>query len=287
MRLGLFGANMGPCASAQGAVRIGTLAERLGYDSVWMGEHVVAPRPRVRPSPIEPDYPILDPVVTLAHLAGATERVRLATGIVILPQRNPVVLAKELASLDVLSRGRLVLGIGVGYLEPEMRAVGVPMEGRGSRADEYLRAMRCLWEDEAPAFRGSAVELDGVDAYPRPVQRPLPVVVAGHSRAAHRRAARHGEGWYGFNLDRGSTAEQLESLHREEQAAGQPRGPLEVTVSPSEPLNAAVVREYAELGVDRLAVLPPPRFWRDPDLPLAEVEEFLHANSPAELGVAG
>jgi probable F420-dependent oxidoreductase len=286
MRLGLFGANMGPCATPQGAVRIGTLAERLGYDSVWMGEHVVAPRPRARPSPIEPDYPILDPVVTLAHLAGATERVRLATGIVILPQRNPVVLAKELASLDVLSRGRLLLGIGVGYLEPEMRAVGVPLEGRGSRADEYLRAMRCLWEDEAPAFRGSAVELEGVDAYPRPVQRPLPVVVGGHSRAAHRRAARHGEGWYGFNLDRASTAEQLESLRREEEAAGHPRGPLEVTVSPSEPLNAAVVREYAELGVDRLAVLPPPRFWRDADLPLAEVEEFLHANAPAELGVA-
>jgi probable F420-dependent oxidoreductase len=286
MRLGLFGANMGPCATPQGAVRIGTLAERLGYDSVWMGEHVVAPRPHARPSPIEPDYPILDPVVTLAHLAGATERVRLATGIVILPQRNPVVLAKELASLDVLSRGRLLLGIGVGYLEPEMRAVGVPLEGRGSRADEYLRAMRCLWEDEAPAFRGSAVELEGVDAYPRPVQRPLPVVVGGHSRAAHRRAARHGEGWYGFNLDRASTAEQLESLRREEEAAGHPRGPLEVTVSPSEPLNAAVVREYAELGVDRLAVLPPPRFWRDADLPLAEVEEFLHANAPAELGVA-
>jgi probable F420-dependent oxidoreductase len=287
MRLGLFGANMGPCATPEGAVRIGTLAERLGYDSVWMGEHVVAPRPRARPSPIEPDYPILDPVVTLARLAGATERVRLATGIVILPQRNPVVFAKELASLDVLSRGRLLLGIGVGYLEPELRAVGVPMEGRGSRGDEYLQAMRCLWEDEAPAFRGSAVELEGVDAYPRPLQRPLPVVVGGHSRAAHRRAARHAEGWYGFNLDRESTAEQLESLRREEQAAGSPRGPLEVTVSPSEPLNAAVVREYAKLGVDRLAVLPPPRFWRDAQLPLAEVEEFVHANSPAELGVAG
>jgi probable F420-dependent oxidoreductase len=287
MRLGLFGANMGPCATPEGAVRIGTLAERLGYDSVWTGEHVVAPRPRVRASPIEPDYPILDPVVTLAHLAGATERVRLATGIVILPQRNPVVLAKELASLDVLSGGRLLLGIGVGYLEPEMRAVGVPMEGRGSRADEYLQAMRCLWEDEAPAFRGSRVQLEGVDAHPRPVQRPLPVVVAGHSRAAHRRAARHGMGWYGFNLDRESTAEQLESLRREEEAAGRPRGPLEVTVSPSEPLNAAVVREYAELGVDRLAVLPPPRFWRDARLPLVEVEEFLHANAPAELGIAG
>jgi probable F420-dependent oxidoreductase len=284
MRLGLFGANMGPCATAEGAVRIGVLAERLGYDSLWMGEHVVAPRPRVRPSPMEPDYPILDPIVTLALMAAETERVRLATGIVILPQRNPVVLAKQVASLDVLSGGRLVLGIGVGYLEPEMRAVGVPMEGRGSRADEYLQAMRCLWDDEPPAFRGSEVALEGVDAYPRPIQRPLPVVVAGHSRAAHRRAARFADGWYGFRLDRASTAEQLESLRREEEPAGRERR-LEVTVSPSEPLNAAIVREFADLGVDRLAIMPPGRFWGDADMPLSDVEEFVRANSPEELGV--
>src|SRR3954465_13440853 len=135
--LGLFGANMGPCAGAEGAIKIADLAEQLGYDSLWMGEHVVAPSPRVPPSMIEPDYPILDPLVTLGLVAARTRRVRLATGIVILPQRNPVVLAKALATLDVVSRGRLVFGMGVGYVEPEMSAVGVPMEGRGARADEY------------------------------------------------------------------------------------------------------------------------------------------------------
>lgn len=143
--LGLFGANMGACAAPDGASRTGALAEQLGYDSLWVGEHVVAPSPRVAPSPIEPDYPILDPLVSLGLMAAATRRVRLATGIVILPQRNPVVLVKELASLDVLSGGRLVFGLGVGYVEPEMRAVGVPMTGRGARADEYLAAMRALW----------------------------------------------------------------------------------------------------------------------------------------------
>ena len=124
--LGLFGINMGVCVHADSVVEVATLAEQLGYDSLWMGEHVVAPSPRVRPSPIEPDYPILDPLVSLAAAATATKRVLLATGIVILPQRNPVVLAKELATLDVLSGGRVVFGIGVGYVEPEMRAVGVP-----------------------------------------------------------------------------------------------------------------------------------------------------------------
>jgi probable F420-dependent oxidoreductase len=281
--LGLFGANMGVCASADGATRIAALAEELGYDSLWMGEHVVAPSPRVKPSPIEPDYPILDPLVTLARLAGETERVLLATGIVILPQRNPVVLAKELASLDVLSEGRLVLGVGVGYVEPEMRAVGVPMEGRGARADEYLEAMRCLWEEDAPAFKGQHCELDGIDAHPRPVQERIPVVIGGHSRAAYRRAVRHGDGWYGFMLDRAATGEAIESLRREAEAAGRDFGELSITVSPSERLEAEVVRDYGELGVDRLAVVPPPDFWRGRQS-LAEVEEFVRANAPESVG---
>ena len=137
--LGLFAHQHGCCATAEGARRLGTLAEELGYDSLWMGEHVVAPSPRIPPSPQEPDSPILDPLVALAFMAAVTERLRLATGIIILPQRNPVVLAKQLASLDVVSGGRVVFGMGVGYLEPEMRAVGVPMEGRGARSDEYVR----------------------------------------------------------------------------------------------------------------------------------------------------
>jgi probable F420-dependent oxidoreductase len=281
--LGLFGANMGVCATAEGAIRIGALAEELGYDSLWMGEHVVAPSPRVKPSPIEPDYPILDPLVALARVAGETARVRLATGIVILPQRNPVVLAKQLASLDVLSDGRLVFGLGVGYVEPEMRAVGVPMEGRGARADEYLQAMRSLWEDEAPAFRGRYVELEGVDAHPRPAQQRIPVVVGGHSPAAHRRAVRHGDGWYGFMLDRSTTAEQLGSLRREAEAADRDPGELTITVSPSEPLDADVVRDYAEVGVDRLAVVPRPAFWKG-EQALAELEAFVRANAPERVG---
>jgi probable F420-dependent oxidoreductase len=276
--LGLFATNMGACAAANGAARIGTLAEELGYDSLWMGEHVVAPSPWAAPSPIQPDFPILDPLVALAFMAGVTERVRLATGIVILPQRNPVVLAKQLATLDVVSKGRLMFGMGVGYLEPEMSAVGVPMEGRGARADEYLQAMRALWEDEAPAFSGRHVEFEGVDAHPRPLQRPLPVVIGGHSAAAHRRAVAHGDGWYGYLLDRDATALQIESLRKAADAAGRDLSGFTITVSPAERLTPDSVRAFGDLGVDRLVLVP------RSELALDELETYVRRRAPELVG---
>jgi probable F420-dependent oxidoreductase len=229
---------------------------------------------------MEPDEPILDPLVALAHVAANTERVRLGTGVIILPQRNPVVLAKQLGSLDVLCGGRLIVGLGVGYLEQEMRAIGVPMEGRGSRADEYLAAMRALWDEDAPAYRGRYVEFDGVDAHPRPVQRPLPVVVGGHTRAAHRRAARSADGWYGFLVGLRAMAEQRELMRAAIAEAGRERR-LHVSVTPARRLNAETVHAYAELGVDRLIVAPPI------GLTLDELIEFVEANGPARLGAAG
>jgi probable F420-dependent oxidoreductase len=277
--IGLFAINSHACAEPENAARIATLAEQLGYDSLWAGEHVVVPSPRVAPSPMEPDEPILDPFVTLAPVAALTDRVRLGVGVVILPQRNPLVLAKQVASLDVLCGGRLVLGVGVGYLEPEMRAVGVPMEGRGSRADEYLAAMRSLWEDPAPAYRGRYVEFEGVDAHPRPVQRPLPVVVGGHTRAAHRRAARVGEGWYGFMVGLRAMAEQRELMREAIAESGRER-PLEVSVTPSRVLDPGVVEAYAELGVERLIVAPPV------GLSLEELVGFVERNAPGEVGGA-
>ena len=276
--LGLFGTNMGAAATAEGARRLGALAEDLGYDSLWMGEHVVAPSPRVAPSPQEPDYPILDPLVAFGFMAAVTERVRLATGIIILPQRNPVVLAKQLASLDVVSRGRVVFGMGVGYVEPEMRAVGVPMEGRGARSDEYVAAMRALWQDEKPAFAGEHVSFRGVDAYPRPVQDRIPVIVGGHSEAAHRRAVRIGDGWYGFALDRATTAVQVASLRQAAEAAGRDFESLELTVSPAERLDADVVRDFSDMGVDRLVLIS------RQDLTLDELESRVRRNAPAEVG---
>ena len=277
--VGLFAINSYACADPGAARRVARLAEELGYDSLWAGEHVVVPSPRVEPSPMDPEDPILDPLIALAHLAGVTERIRLGTGLVILPQRNPLVLAKQVTSLDVLSGGRLMLGLGVGYLEPELRALGVPMAGRGARADEYLAAMRSLWEDEAPSFSGSYAEFEGVDAHPRPLQSPLPVVIGGHSHAAHLRAARHGDGWYGFLLGLRAMAEQGESLRRAVEEAGRER-PLHISVSPARPLDEAVVGAYAELGVERLIVVP------RPELSLDELLEFVERNAPEAVGAA-
>lgn len=274
--IGLFSINSHACASPEVAVAVARLAEQLGYDSVWAGEHVVLPTPRVAPSPMEPTEPILDPLVALAHIAGHTTRIRLGTGVIVLPQRQPLVLAKQLSSLDVLSGGRLIFGMGAGYLEAEMQALGVPLENRGLQSLEYLAAMRSLWENPSPAFEGRYVSFKGVDAYPRPVQRPLPVVMGGHSPAAHRRAARHADGWYGFMLRLPEAAEQIASLRAEMERFGRR---LEISVTPGHRLDAERVREYARLGVDRLIVMPPP------NLPVDDLVAFVHANAPERLGV--
>jgi alkanesulfonate monooxygenase SsuD/methylene tetrahydromethanopterin reductase-like flavin-dependent oxidoreductase (luciferase family) len=130
MHFGLFAINMGPCVEPEAAVRVARAAEAAGFESVWTGEHVVLPDPQVPPSPLPPEYPLLDPAVALAFLAAQTRTVRLGTGIIILPQRNPLVLAKELASLDAVSGGRLLFGVGIGYLKPEFDALGVPFDDK-------------------------------------------------------------------------------------------------------------------------------------------------------------
>jgi probable F420-dependent oxidoreductase len=258
------------------AARVARRAEELGYDSLWAAEHVVVPSPRVPPSPMEPDEPILDPLVLLAHLAAHTSQVRLGTGVIVLPQRNPLVLAKQLASLDVVSGGRLVVGVGAGYLEPELTAIGVPMAERGARTDEYLAAMRALWTSGSPAYTGRHVRFSGVDARPRPVQQPLPVVIGGRSPAAHRRAVRDAEGWYGFGHSPDSTAEHVAALRKAAADAGRDR-PLHVSVTPERRLDAAAVQAYADAGADRLIVAP------RPDADADALLRFLDGNAPAEI----
>jgi probable F420-dependent oxidoreductase len=278
--VGLFGMNMNAAADPAVSARIAQRAEQLGYDSLWVADHVVLPRPRTQDSPLDPETPLLDPVVALTHLASHTERVRLGTGCVILPQRNPVVLAKQLASLDVVSGGRLLFGAGVGYLEPEMSAVGVPMAGRGARADEYLQAIQTLWYDDKPVFHGSYAGFECVDARPRPLQRRVPLVIGGHSSAAHRRAVAHGDEWFGYLVGVRSTAEQVRALRELSDRAGRQDRPLKVSVAPARPLDAATVSAYAELGVDRLVVVPPL------DLTPQELEEFVERHAPRRLGAA-
>jgi probable F420-dependent oxidoreductase len=260
VKFGLYGINLGACANPQTAAKVARVAERAGFDSLWTGEHVVLPDPQAPPSPLPPHTPLLDPAVALAFVAAHTAHIRLATGIIILPQRNPVVLAKQVASLDVLSGGRLVLGVGVGYLEPEFRAIGADFEHRGAVTDEYLDAMERLWYDAHPEFHGRFADFAGVDAYPRPVQHPIPIVVGGHTNRAYRRAVARAQGWYGFALTPESAAASLAGLRSA--ASDTPRSAdldsLEITVTPRGPLTASTAAAFAEIGVHRLVPFPPP-----------------------------
>jgi probable F420-dependent oxidoreductase len=259
VKFGIFGINTGPCATPETAAKVARAAEAAGFESVWTGEHVVLPDPQVPPSPAAPQHPMLDPAVALAYLAAHTERLRLATGIIILPQRNPVVLAKELASVDVLSKGRLIFGLGAGYLKPEFDAVGASFSDRGARTDEYIDALRVLWTEPRPSFSGPSVRFSGIDAQPRPHQKPHPpIVVGGTSPAALRRAALRGNGWYGFLRDLSATQADLAGLAAAQREHGRPAalGTLEITLTPPPRIDLDTARRYRDLGVDRLALLP-------------------------------
>ena len=255
MRFGLFGINIGVCAGGQTAAQIAQAAEAAGFESVWTGEHVVLPDPQTPPSPVSPETPFLDPAVALALVAAHTRRVRLGTGIIILPQRNPLVLAKELASVDVISGGRLIFGLGIGYLKPEFDALGVPFGHKGARALEYLEAILTVWTASQPAYSGRFVAFAGIQARPRPVQTPHPpIVIGGQTPHAYRRAVRHGNGWYGFALDHAATTACLAELRSAlaEQSRPSALGELEITVTPRGPLDLDSVKRFADLGVHRL-----------------------------------
>jgi probable F420-dependent oxidoreductase len=258
MLLGAFGINSGSTFGPADTIAIVRLAEELGFDSVWAGEHVVVPSPRVPPSPMEPSDPILDPLVHLGFVAAATERLLLATGILILPQRNPLVLAKQAATLDVLSGGRLLLGIGAGYLEPEMTAIGVPMAGRGARTDDHLAAMRAIWTQPGPVeHHGPYIDFAGVDAHPRPVTPGGPrIVVGGHTAAAYRRAVASAHGWYGFALTPEQAAASLDGLRQAADQVERPAelGELELSVTPRRRLDAESLAAFTLAGVQRLVL---------------------------------
>jgi probable F420-dependent oxidoreductase len=260
MKFGLFGINNGALADPDSSVRAAQAAEAVGFDSVWTGEHVVLPDPQEPPSPAPPHVPMLDPAVALAYVAAHTSTIALATGIIILPQRNPLVLAKELASVDVVSKGRLWFGYAAGYLHQEFAALGIPFDDRGARCDEYLDAMLELWDSESPTFAGETVRFSRIDAHPRPVQRPHPrLIVGGQSPPAFRRAVHRANGWYGFAMQPDAVAKCIGGLERAaaEVVRAPGLGELELTVTPpAGPVDADTVDQYRQLGVARLVMLP-------------------------------
>jgi probable F420-dependent oxidoreductase len=201
---------------------LGPAVEERGFESIWVPEHVVLfddyestyPYAESGKFPGGGDAGLLDPLVALTYLAAVTDRVRLGTGICLLPQRNPVYTAKQVADLDVLSGGRVDFGIGVGWLKEEFDALNVPFAQRGKRTDEYLEILRSLWTEPTSSFAGDLYTLPPARLYPKPVQAPLPVHVGGESPAAMRRAARHGQGWFTFNRLPDELPEALGQLDR-------------------------------------------------------------------------
>jgi len=262
MKIGYFGFNMGPLAVPQAITEILGAVERCGFESAWTGEHVVAIDPQVPPSPIAPDYAMLDTIAALSFAASATTRIKLGSGIILLAQRNPVVLASELASIDVLSQGRLLVGVGVGYVPGEFEAMGIPFSERGARVDDHIEAMRALWTQDKPAFSGRFSSFEGIQLTPGPVQTPHPpIIIGGMSPPAYRRAVRHGSGWYGFNQSLEAAAESVAGLAAAAKEIERPEGlgPLSISITPKGPMDADAVKRFEDLGVERLILLPKAR----------------------------
>lgn len=257
MKIGLCGANVGVCADPAMLSRVAVAAEKSGLDSIWVSEHHVVPDPTQPPSNMDPKFPLLDPIVSLTYAAAVTNRIRLGTGVIVLPQRNPLVLAKQLASLDVLSGGRVIFGIGVGYVEQEFAALNVPFLDRGERTGEYLEAIRAIWAGR-PSHDGRLYSYDGVSARPKPV-REIPVVVGGASRAAMRRAVRSARGWFGWDYDVAEAAVAVDTLR--ELLDTEPRDPslggFEITIGARGAVSPDQAARYGDAGVDRLNLILP------------------------------
>lgn len=246
---------------------LGPAVEERGFESIWLPEHAVLfddyessyPYAADGKMPGGADTGVLEPFTALSYLAAVTDRVILGTSICLIPQRNPVYTAKQVADLDLLTAGRVALGVGIGWLREEFEALNVPFADRGRRTDEYLQVMKSLWCEPTSSFDGDLYRLPPTRMYPKPVQTPHPpILVGGESRAAKRRAARHGQGWLSFNRLPGDCPAALEELDGELARAGRSRrdGDFSVTVCPYfQPTTPESIEGYAEVGVDRVIVV--------------------------------
>ena len=263
MKVGIMFANVLFFGTRDGAAALAKASEDAGVESIWTVEHVVVPQGYASPYPYSPTgkmpgdetAPIPDPLAWLAYMAALTTNVRLATGILILPQRNPVVLAKECATIDVLSNGRLTLGIGIGWLKEEFDAIGIPFDERTGRTDEYVDAMRALWSADE-THHGAFADFTEARSFPKPVQDGgVPIVVGGHTKGAARRAGRLGNGFFPAAAE--NLSELLDVMRRAAKDAG--RDPDAIEVTTGGPPSVDFAKQLADQGVSRI-VMPPPSF---------------------------
>lgn len=269
MEFGLHLPHLGRSASRETLRGFAQAAEEIGFDSLWVSDHVIVPRnlssrypySESGEFPFRAESSFLDPIATLLFVAGCTERVRLGTAVLIVPYRNPVVQAKELATLDFVSGGRLILGIGTGWMEEEFKALDVPFEHRGSRTNEYLRLITQLWTADDTSFSGRYYQLENVGFYPKPLQQPHPPIWGGgHSEPAFKRGGYFCDGWLGANVSPREAAAQFERVKAYAAEAG--RDPETLTLAARIPLRLSPgseqalpdsIGEYRAAGVSHLA----------------------------------
>ncbi len=270
MKFGLMFANTGMGSTAAGARDLALRAESAGYESLWTVEHVVVPSGYESKYPYDPSgkmaggaeaFDLPDPLIWLAFVAAATERIKLATGILILPQRNPLITAKEVASIDALSGGRMILGVGVGWLEEEFDALGVPFGDRGTRHDDYVEAMRALWTEDKASVHNTYASFDNCISKPQPKNGSVPIVIGGHTARACRRAARIGDGFFPGSGGLEELKISFATLRAECELLG--RDPAEIELSAGgfgrdlDELSRRI-ETLQELGVSRVMLQPLP-----------------------------
>ncbi|MEQ8486937.1 MAG: TIGR03619 family F420-dependent LLM class oxidoreductase [Pseudomonadales bacterium] len=261
MKIGIIPINIG-VQSAEQMIALARHAESVGVESLWTFEHVIVPVDYASKYPYSPngkmgaapETPFVDPLIALTAIAAATRTVRLATGVNILSQANPIYLAKQTASLDFVSNGRFMLGVGIGWLEEEFKVVGTPFERRGARFDDYVEAMRKVWSGEVVEHQSEFLDWSGFKSYPLPVQNPMPVIIGGSKGRVHERIARYGNGWYAPSGDPGEIADHLTRIAAKCAKLGRKASDIEVTAMWQPSAGVDALKRLAEVGVARVTV---------------------------------
>ncbi|MER7283205.1 LLM class F420-dependent oxidoreductase [Dactylosporangium sp. NPDC000244] len=265
MKFGISHCNVGEFAEPDRALDLARWAEQAGFESLWTVEHVVIPEvyePRYPETPdgrfwFGHDLPLTDPLIWMAFVAAATTRLRLGTGIITVPQRNPLITAKEIATLDRLSRGRVEIGVGVGWLREEFEALGADFAQRGAVMDESIAVMRELWRPGPRTYQGKFFSFDLVHSEPSPPRGSVPIHIGGSTKVAARRAGRIGDGFFPGGYDREAVASLVAFARTEFEASGRD-GRLEITArwtkDPGRLGDHETLRFLRDLGVDRVLV---------------------------------
>lgn len=264
MDIGYFGVGIGPLTTPEWVKPVAVTAERLGFSSIWAPEHVVLLEQygskypySAGEFPMPTDTPFGDPFTTLAYAAAATSKIKLATGICLVPEHNPLVLAKTVATLDRLSGGRFILGVGIGWLAEEFQALGLSFDRRAQRTREYIDVMRKLWREAKSAHKGEFVSFPEVQSYPKPHNnRSVPVWFGGETPPALRRVGEYGDGWIGFNLMPADAATKIRRIEEILKASGRKRSDVYLSVSPyGKPITADDLKRYRDAGADEVVLV--------------------------------